>query len=181
MGEQIDKKPFQYYDRTARPILKEAPVYPERQLPEPDALEGGASVWLVKRENNTVYILFQKRSTNVANGGFYDSSAGGHIDKGEDSLTAALRETREEIGLELAPEDLKFVCTYATDRKLISVYLSDRTGKDDELKLEKDEVESVEWVALEDLDMFIRARVKPPLRENSAHIPVLRTYIEKYL
>lgn len=176
-----DKKPFQYYDRTARAILKETPVYPERQLPEPDALEGGAGVWLVKRENNTVYILFQKRSQNVTNGGFYDSSAGGHIDKGEDSLTAALRETQEEIGLKLKPEDLKFVCTYATDKKLISVYLADRTGKNDRLALNREEVESVEWVSLADLDMFIRARVKPPLRENSAHLPVLRAYIEKYL
>ena len=127
-----DKKPFQYYDRTARAILKETPVYPERQLPEPDALEGGAGVWLVKRENNTVYILFQKRSQNVTNGGFYDSSAGGHIDKGEDSLTAALRETQEEIGLKLKPEDLKFVCAYATDKKLISVYLADRANRSEE-------------------------------------------------
>ena len=59
--------------------------------------------------------------------------------------------------------------------------IADRTGHDDQLTLEKDEVESVEWVALADLDMFIRARVKPPLRENSAHLPVLRAYIEKYL
>ena len=165
MGE---KKPYSYYSKLGLPDAS-------------GQLEGGSSVWLVKREGETTYILFQKRAKGVQNGGFYDSSAGGHIDEGEDALTAALRETAEEIGLILKPEELKFVCTYATDKKFIHVYLADRTGQNDQLTLEKDEVESVEWVSLEDLDMFIRARVKPPFRENVAHIPVLRAYIENYL
>ena len=118
---------------------------------------------------------------NVQNGGFYDASAGGHIDEGEDPLAAALRETREEIGLNLSPDDLKFVCTYATDKKYISVYIADRTGKDDALTLNKDEVDLVEWITLEEFDMFVRARVKPPLRELVPHLPVLRYYIENYL
>ena len=165
MGE---KKSYSYYNAFGLPDTS-------------GQLEGGSSVWLVKREGDATYILFQKRAAGVQNGGFYDSSAGGHIDVGEDPLTAALRETQEEIGLTLKPEDLKLVCSYTTDKKFIHVYLADRTGHDDQLTLEKDEVESVEWVALADLDMFIRARVKPPLRENSAHLPVLRAYIEKYL
>ena len=166
MGQ--DKKPYQYYN--------------ELGLPDKNGkLEGGSSVWLVKREANQTFILFQERSKNVQNGGLYDSSAGGHIDEDEDPLTAALRETAEEIGLDLNPSDLKFVGSYTTDKKFIHIYLSDRTGKHDELTLENDEVASVEWVSLDDLDMFVRARVKPPLRENAAHLPVLRAYIENYL
>ena len=88
---------------------------------------------------------------------------------------------REEIGLEISPDDLKFVCTYATDKKYITVYISDRTGRNDELVLNHSEVESVEWVSLEDFDLFVRARVKPPLRELVPHLPVLRYYIENYL
>lgn len=144
-------------------------------------LEVGVSIWLFKREGDKSYLLFQKRSANIQNGGFYDSSAGGHVDEGEDILTAALRETKEEIGLGLSPADLRFVCSYMTDKKHITVYLSDRTGKDDILQLNSDEVESVEWVEFSDLDMFIRARVKPPLRELLPHLPVLRYYIENYL
>ena len=150
------EKPYAYYNKLA--------------LADSNGpLEGGACVWLVKREEEKTFVLFQERSKNVKNGGLYDSSAGGHIDEGEDPLTAALRETEEEIGLKLQPN------------KLIYVYLSDRTDKNDELVLNKAEVESVEWVSLEDFDMFVRARVKPPLRENVAHLPVLRAYIEKYL
>ncbi len=167
MGDAVDK-PYEYFSRLG---------VPDSNGP----LEGGACVWLVKRTADKVYILFQKRSENVQNGGFYDASAGGHIDEGEDPLTAALRETREEIGLKLKPEELNFVCTYATDKKYINVYIADRTDKDDELTLNKEEVELVEWISLEDFDMFVRARVKPPLRELVPHLPVLRYYIEHYL
>ncbi len=164
MGD-ADYKPHQYYN----------------QLGLPDSngpLEGGACIWLVKHEGDKTLILFQKRSETVQFGGFYDASTGGHIDEGEDPLTAALREAREEIGLEISPEELKYVCSYATDRKYITVYLSDRTDKNDEISLNQDEVDQVEWIALEDLDMFIRARVKPPLRELVPHLPVLRYYID---
>ena len=151
-------------------------------LPKKDgSLEGGSCVWLVKREAGQTFILFQKRSMKVQNGGFYDASAGGHIDEGEDALTAALREAQEEIGLKLKPDEMRYVCSYTTDKKLIYVYLSDRTHKKDELKICEDEVESVEWVSLEDLDVFIRTRVKPPLRYIMPHLPVLRFYIENYL
>lgn len=163
-----DKKPFQYFNQIG---IAEAH----------GPLEGGACIWLVKREEEKTYILFQKRSEKVQNAGFYDASAGGHIDEGEDELTAALRETEEEIGLKLDSSELRFVCKYATDKKLITVYLSDRTGKNDELVLNKEEVDAVEWIELADLDMFIRARVKPPLRELLPHLPVLRYYIENYL
>ncbi len=165
MGEE---KPFQYYNKIRIPE-------------EHGAYEGGACIWLIRREEDKTYIMFQKRAEKIQFGGFYDASAGGHIDEGEDALTAAIREAKEEIGLTITPDELQFVCEYATDRKLISVYLSDRTGKNDELILDKDEVESVEWIELQDLDMFIRARVKPPLRELLPHIPVLRYYIENYL
>ena len=165
MGEE---KPFQYYNNVG--------------LPEAHgAYEGGACIWLVKREEDKTYLLFQKRAEGIQFGGFYDASTGGHIDEGEDPLTAAIREAKEEIGLTITPEELRFVCEYATDKKMISVYLSDRTGKNDELVLDKEEVESVEWIELQDLDMFIRARVKPPLRELLPHLPVLRFYIENYL
>ena len=165
MGEE---KPFQYYNNVG--------------LPEAHgAYEGGACIWLVKREEDKTYLLFQKRAEGIQFGGFYDASTGGHIDEGEDPLTAAIREAKEEIGLTITPEELRFDCEYATDKKMISVYLSDRTGKNDELVLDKEEVESVEWIELQDLDMFIRARVKPPLRELLPHLPVLRFYIENYL
>ena len=163
-----ETKPDQFFNKNASP---------DNNGP----LSGGVCVWLVKREGNKTYLLFQKRSTNVQNAGLYDSSSGGHIDKGEDALTAALRETKEEIGLNLVPEDLKFVCSYATTKKLMHVYLSDRTGKNDQLNIDKYEVDGVEWVSFEDLDDFVKTKVKSSLTKFFPHIKVLRFYIENFL
>ncbi len=163
--------------------IRPCAYYNKLGLPDQNGeLEGGACIWFVrKNENNQKEILFQKRSKNIHNGGYYDASAGGHIDKGEDPLTTAIREAKEEIGLTINPDELIYVTTYATDKKLITVYVSDRTGKNDELTLDENEVESVEWVKPEDLDTFTQTHAKPPLRNLLPHIPVLRYYIENYL
>jgi len=42
----------------------------------------------------------------------WDVSVGGHISAGEEPLTTAVRETKEELGLEISREDLVFVLTY---------------------------------------------------------------------
>lgn len=54
--------------------------------------------------NATGEILLQKRSIwKDRNPGRWDSSAAGHVDSGEDYLTAARRELREELGIEPPP------------------------------------------------------------------------------
>lgn len=56
-----------------------------------------AYVMLVDDEEK---FLLQKRSTAVPNyAGFWDASAGGHIDEGESPETAAYRELQEELGV----------------------------------------------------------------------------------
>lgn len=63
----------------------------------------------------------------------YALSVGGHVDKGENALDAARRETLEEIGLDLPKEDFKFVqefhlpgdsCRRGSDHHLWHLYLT---------------------------------------------------------
>jgi len=42
----------------------------------------------------------------------WDTSVGGHLDSGENPVFAALRETKEEIGLEISSADLNFCYKY---------------------------------------------------------------------
>lgn len=61
--------------------------------------------FVVSTDNQRV--LLQKRSvTKKLWPGCWDLTAGGHVLAGEIGYQAALRETKEEIGLELRPEDL---------------------------------------------------------------------------
>ncbi len=55
-------------------------------------------------------VLFQKRTaTKRTWPNHFDISAAGHIDLGEDPITAAIRETKEEIGIDVASNDLQFI------------------------------------------------------------------------
>lgn len=60
-------------------------------------------VWLFDKDRN---VYFQKSAAHKSSAGLMDASIGGHVDKGEDYLTAAVRETKEESGLIVSPLEL---------------------------------------------------------------------------
>ncbi|MBQ6130412.1 NUDIX domain-containing protein [Candidatus Saccharibacteria bacterium] len=160
-----EKKPFALYNRSALPDST-------------GTIEGAAGVWFYKREPDGLYILFQKRSKNVHNAGFYDMTAGGHIDAGEEAspISVAIREAKEEVGVSLAPEELDFLVSYISGDRYIFVYASDRTGKSDQFSLDEYEVESLKWVKVSELETFAEQHAKKPLRENPLHLPALKFY-----
>ncbi|MCE3553818.1 NUDIX domain-containing protein [Pseudonocardia sp. RS11V-5] len=52
-------------------------------------------------------ILLQLRQNTGFRDGFWATAAAGHVEKGESVLEAAVREAREELGVEIAPADLQ--------------------------------------------------------------------------
>lgn len=65
---------------------------------------------LVREGENGEEMLFQKRKNTGYCDGFYDFSASGHVENNESMMEAMCREAKEELGIEIKPEDLKFVC-----------------------------------------------------------------------
>jgi len=63
-------------------------------------------VWI--RNSNGEYLISQRSADRPAFPLMWEC-VGGSVLKGEDSLTGALRETQEEVGLALSPEDGKLV------------------------------------------------------------------------
>lgn len=55
-------------------------------------------------------ILLQKRQNTGFCDGYYDFSASGHVEDQESMKMAMCREAKEELAIELTPEDLDFVC-----------------------------------------------------------------------
>lgn len=51
-------------------------------------------------------LMFKRSETKKKFPGFW-SLPGGHIDEGEDPLSAAIREVKEETGVSIVPEDIK--------------------------------------------------------------------------
>ena len=67
-------------------------------------------IWIVRRRNNRVQILLQKRAKYKDSfPGCYDISSAGHIPAGVDFIASGLRELQEETGLtERDVENLQF-------------------------------------------------------------------------
>ena len=68
-----------------------------------------AHVWLFDKDQNVYFSISAPHKTSA---GLLDSSIGGHLDHGEDYLTAATRETFEEAGLLVNPMDLIFLTKF---------------------------------------------------------------------
>ena len=64
-------------------------------------------VWIARKRDGRVEILLQKRSQDKdSHPGCYDISSAGHIPAGVDFIPSALRELKEELGIEANPEEL---------------------------------------------------------------------------
>ena len=123
-------------------------------------------VWILRRRGDRVQVLLQKRSRSKDSfPGCYDISSAGHIPAGVDFLPSALRELKEELGLEARGEELHYCGRRRIlnrrifndrpfwDNQISNVYYMWRDVEPEELTLQPSEVECVEWM---DFDTCVR-------------------------
>lgn len=113
-------------------------------------------LWIYNLEGE---ILLQQRSHKKAiHALLWDVSVAGHIDAGESFIEAALRETKEEIGLELEARNLDKIgvflheSTYGNgtieDNEFHQVYIANVNINIEALIPQEDEVEALKLVTL---------------------------------
>lgn len=115
-------------------------------------------VWVLRRRQERVEILLQKRSRDKDSfPGCYDISSAGHIPAGVDYVSSALRELKEELGEEAAPEELiccgtrhiRYMETFYgkpfRDNQVSKVYLLWRDKEAEDFVLQQEEIEEVKW------------------------------------
>ncbi len=98
--------------------------------------------------NDKNEILWQKRSmTKDIGPGLWTISACGHVDMGEDYAVAAVRETKEELGVDVEVEFLgKFLFKYNHENEYSAVFRAKSQGPFDPAP---DEVDQVRFLPLE--------------------------------
>lgn len=110
--------------------------------------------------NSKGQILLQRRSpTKRIQPNKWDQSAGGHVDEGEDYLTAARREVFEELGIE--NPDLEEITKYYKEsmvhglnhKKFNMVY---KMIYDGEIIFKEDEIAEVKWFTRQELDELVK-------------------------
>jgi isopentenyldiphosphate isomerase len=124
-------------------------------------------------------LLVQKRGPNVATyPGKWDFSAAGHVDEGEDYLSAAKRELKEELGLEgyeLQEIGSKRVRTLVGERildRFLRVYRV-IIPVDTVIKIQESEVAEVQWFRVADIKQLA-------IDEPDAVHPDLGSFLDTY-
>lgn len=137
-------------------------------LPRPQVHREGlwhksAHIWVIDTHGR---ILLQRRALDKdTHPGLWDISAAGHLSAGEQSLDAAVREIREELGLDIPPSRIIFrftdreehSCTNITDREFHDVFTLVITDEEAEM-IRPDPVElcEVKWYSIGDFGKKLR-------------------------
>lgn len=117
---------------------------------------GSVHIWIIQ-DNKA---LLQKRCKDKDSFPLcFDAACTGHIDSGESSLSAAVRETGEELGLNINTDDLMFLFRQKlciSHDKFISnefndVYILNRRVENSELSFQKEEIDGLVWLETETL------------------------------
>ncbi|MDO4526851.1 MAG: NUDIX domain-containing protein [Candidatus Saccharibacteria bacterium] len=149
-----------------------------------DAEIVGVAVVFLYRKNaeGEIELLWQKRSKEIDRyPGDFDISAGGHVNLGESTVAAAVRETREEIGVDISAEDLSFVTMRPFNKNRFAwIYAVNWRGRADEFSFDDKEVSEVKWVPFKDTKRFRKWYAKAPLKKDDLTFECLEEWFKMH-
>ena len=167
----------------------------ERSLVHRDGdLHKTVHIWILRNNNKGTFdLLLQKRSKNKDSfPSCYDISSAGHVLAGDDYKESAIRELFEELGIKAKDNELKFIGFHKgkvetefygkkfKNHELSAVYLFMEKVKINKLILQKEEVESVKWIEINELIKGIKEnKIKNCLFIDELNM--IMNYFSKYL
>lgn len=97
--------------------------------------------------NSKQEFLIQKRADSLSWMPGLWATTGGSAISGEDSITAAIRETKEEIGLVVSPDKLKLLFSDIKNNEHTDIYLAFVDSPKSQLSFDPNEVAQIRWVS----------------------------------
>ncbi len=135
---------------------------PKSEIHSKGHLHNTAHVWCYTSEGQ---ILLQQRSASkVICPLLWDVSVAGHVDAGETNEQAAIREAKEEIGLEISEAKLikigVFECFQSypngiIDNEFHNTYIIEINNNIDDLRPQKEEVEALKFVSTSEFKLLL--------------------------
>lgn len=164
----LDGKPMELFDILKEDGSKSGLVRERGVAHREGSLHGTAHIWIVREKADGYDVLLQKRSEEKDSyPGCYDISVAGHIEAGQEPVSAAIREIEEELGAEAAEEDLRYIGIHRAsfegvfhgrkfcDREYSYVYVYENPDLEG-LSLQESEVEKVIWMDYEECMQKVR-------------------------
>ena len=135
--EIVDK-----FDNKRRPLHKTS----ERHDKVNGEYRQSVHTWI---QNSKGEFLIQKRTPNKKFFPNMWSQTGGGVDTGETSLQAALRECKEELGIDINPNNMELILSFKRKYDFVDVWLVKQDIDISELVLQEDEVADVKWATID--------------------------------
>lgn len=141
-----------------------------------------AHVWIINDKNE---LLLQKRSASKkSHPNCWDISGAGHIRAGESVINGAIRELREELGVEAEEKDFEYIATIKSTKNPKNmefgyVYLLRCNKKIEEYVFEDEEVSEVKYVYFETLEQMANEKAEG-LLIHKEEFEKLFSYIRNY-
>ena len=96
-------------------------------------------------------------------------------------MEAAIRETREEIGVEINTNDLNFVTERGFNKNRFAwIYAVDWTGKPENFHFNDQEVSEVRWVPFNETEEFRVKYAKAPLKKDALTFALLGEWFSQH-
>ena len=130
-------------------------------------------IWIINDKGD---VLLQRRcATKDSNPNMLDISSAGHLSAGDESLDGAIRELKEELDLDVKPEELQFIKTIKRSSKYTPTFINNefddlyilRTTKTiNEMSFQKEEISEIFYVPYKEFKKMVENRQPDLLRHD---------------
>ena len=135
-------------------------------------------------------LLIQKRSHNKTIApNKWTASTSGHVSAGDDSITGAVKELSEEIGLNIKKEQLEYLFTVKEqktpkegyiDNEIADVFLLETGVEIKDLKMQKEEVCELKLIPYKEFQKMAENKNSNLVEHTEMHNKLLKILAERY-
>ena len=143
------------FDKRKMPLGKSS----ERYVNVPGEYGQAIHLWIM---NSKGEFLIQKRSATKRLHPNLWSVTGGGTDPGENSLETTIRETKEELGIDINIANLEFMLSFKRKDIFLDVWLLKEDISISELTLQEEEVSDAKWVSMDEIKQLLKTNQTSP-------------------
>lgn len=124
----------------------------ERKSLKDDEYRLSSFIWII---NDNDKVLLQQRPSNTKKmPNMWGATAGGVV-AGETSVDGAVRELKEELGIDIIKDELVFIGSYKRINDFVNVFLCRKNIEISDMVLNFEEVQDVRWFSIKEFEQMI--------------------------